>query len=379
MPGYPCRSCCVESCWTGSDNFDRTNSTDLGSDWHEEVGYWENVNGDLHELSGSSTGTANAKIYFTQAVPINSAGEMQVNIKVISPHINDIFYIYLACNDIHGAGGSWASFEYTAVNTWKVTLSTGEWKIQTYIPPLNTPYTHIFRACIDSDGFLMAAVSSSGDEYPWNDGAATGSGRYCGLGHNNTAYGALLDDFSVYSLRTATEECVTCFCHCGDFNDRNNIQKGLLLTVFNAVNRATCMGGLSVGLDWEWNSGIQRWLNSTALRVNSTNSTKYSEFKWIFRCGSHNPADPFAHFSLEWHPDYIDCCHGNVSTGCETVFQPLPDVSTCSTALSLVFGPFKLSKGELSCNACYDAGYPLLDPTSLFSIGEYYIAITEST
>lgn len=382
MTGYPCPICCGESCWTKLDDFNRANSTDLGSDWHEEVGQWETFNypsdGQLHELSGSSTGTANAKVFYTQPVPASSAGEMQVNISVVGPSVNDIFYIYLGCTTIHSADGVYASFKYVSANTWEVTLSTGETKNQAFSPPEPHPTTHMLVACVDSDGFFMAAVSSSGDEFPWNDGDAVTTGRYCGLGHNNVTHGAVFDDFAHYSLRTDTEECVTCFCHCGNFRARNNIQKNLLLSIYNATDRALCMNGRSVGMTWEWNSGTQRWKSDSALRINSTDSSNYSEFKWIFTCGSHNPANPFGNFSLSWDPAYKACCHANPSTGCETIFYPLSDISTCSTALSLAFGPFVLSKGELTCYACYDAGFPMFGSSSLYT-GQYYIAITEST
>ena len=377
MPGYPCPICCAEDCFTGLDDFDRAS---VGSNWHQETGTWDIVgyppDGLLHELAGGTTGTANAKIYYTQPVPVSSAGEMQVGVSVVDPYVDDLFYIYLGCTTYHGAGGVSVEFKYIAANTWKVTLSTGETKDQIFKPPEPHPTTHILTACLDSDGFFKAAVASSGDEFPWNDGDAVTTGRYAGLGHNNPTHGAYFNDFSLLSLRTATEECVTCFCHCGSFRNRNNLQKGLLLSIYNATNRALCMGGQSVPMNWEWNSGTQRWL-SNVLRVNSTNSTRYSQFKWIFRCGSHNPADPFAHFSLEWDSGYKDCCHGNGSTGCETVFHPLADISTCSTTLNLAFGPFVLSKGELSCYACYDPMYPI--GSTSFDLGEYYISITEST
>jgi len=183
------------------------------------------------------------------------------------------------------------------------------------------------------------------------------------------------DDFTARELRTPEIDCVSCFCHCGDLGNRNNVQKDLTLTIVNAIDRAACMDARYVAMTWDWNSGVPRWV-SDVMRVYSLTggSSKYSDFKWYLECATHDPADPFGHFSLNWYPGYKLCCSGN-SSGCDGVYYPDEMSSTCSP-LSLVFGPFVLSVGELTCNACYDAGTPM--PPSSFDTGEYYIVLTES-
>ena len=369
------RCCCVEKCWEFNDGFDRTASTIVG-EWHEEHGDWETIGdpilgGWLHELAATepgTAGTANAKIYGTQPVPDD--GEMMINVSIVDPQVGDVFFIYLGCNDIHGAGGRWVSFTYTGIDTWLVTLSTGEYKTQTFTPiwPLDT--TTPVYACLDSDGFFYAATASAGEEFPWNDGDAVSSGRYYGLGHNNPSTGAKFDSFRARRLRTDAIDCVSCFCHCGSFRDRNNLKKTLALTVFDAVDRALCMDGASVGATWEWNGGMQRWV-SDVLTVSGG-----SVFKWVIRCGTHDPAHPFAHLTLNWFDDalYKKCCAAN-SAGCDGVYYPDPLLSTC-VPLNLVYGPFKLSVGELTCNACYAAGSPM--PPAYPMLGTYYIAVTEA-
>jgi hypothetical protein len=300
----------------------------------------------------------------------------------VDPVIGDVFRIYLACTTIHGAGGEWVEFKYLGSDNWRVTLSTGEWAEQSW-PPISeiTPVV----ACIDSDGFLMGAIANSTAEYPWNDGDATGDGRYAGLGHNNATTGdpshggATFDDFVLTSLRTTTEDCVNCFCHCGSLSARNNIQKTLLLTIYDATDRALCLNTLSVNMTWEWNSGVPRWV-SEVLRVYSQTegSSAYSEFKWWLGCGTHAPDDPFGHFSLNWFPGYKDCCQGN-DGGCDGVHHPIA-TSEC-TALKLRFGPFVLSVVE-GCYACWDENDPDMAaiPPAAYppQAGEYYIEITEA-
>src|SRR3990167_8532478 len=383
----PGSCCCPSGCWSFADNFDVPASTDLGSEWNEVTGNWEPIGdaiaGWLHELAGTTPGTdgtANAKVMGTQPVPARSAGEMIVNVSIVDPVIDDVFYIFLACTDANGAGGDWVRFTYASLHTWLVTLSTGASKTQTYSPPEPLSTTTPVVGCIDSDGFMYGAIAASGDEYPWGDGAATGDGRYAGLGHNNDTHGAVFDSFQIRELR-ANVDCVSCFCHCGTLNDRNNIKSTLALTIFDATDRASCMGAMSVGMTWEWNSGNARWV-SDVMRIYSQTegSSAYSDFKWFFECGTHDPNNPFAHFSLTWYPGYKTCCSGN-SGGCDGVYLPIAGSSTC-TPLSLVFGPFSLSRGEATCNACWDfndpsIGPPNEDPPPPYT-GEYYIAITEA-
>jgi hypothetical protein len=364
-----------------SDDFNRAASTNIGADWNEAIGDWEIIGdayaGWLHEKAGTTPGTegtAGSKVFGTNPVPVRSAGEMICNVSIVDPVIGDSFYLYVAC-DGAGSGGDWVSYTYTAVDTWLVTLSTGESKTQVWTPIEPLPTTTPVVACKDSDGFLYGAIASSGDEFPWNDGDAVGDGRYYGLGHDNVSTGAVFDDFQVRELRTSTQDCVSCFCHCGSLSARNNVQKTLLLTIFDAIDRAACMDGRYVTMTWEWNSGVPRWV-SEVMRVYSTTSgsSNYCDFRWYLECGTHDPADPFAHFSLNWFPGYKNCCSGN-SAGCDGVYYPDELASTC-TPLSLVFGPFALSVGELTCHACYDAGDPM--PPTPPMTGEYYIAITES-
>jgi hypothetical protein len=381
------RCCCVGECIVLDDDFDRAPSTSLGSNWHEEAGDWETIgyppNGWLHEKAGTTPGeegTADAKVMCT--LPTIRGGELQVQVSIVDPVIGDVFYIYLGCTTYHGAGGEWVRFTYTDTDEWLVTLSTGEFKTQTYHPPDPLSTTTPVVACLDSDGFLMGAIASSGDEYPWNDGDATAEGRYAGLGHDNADTGATFDDFVLTSLRTSTEDCTNCFCHCGALSARNNLQKTLQLTIYDASQRASCMNTATVAMTWEWNSGVPRWV-SEIMHIDSQTdgSSEYAEFKWYLECGTHDPADPFAHFSLNWYPGYKDCCSGN-DGGCDGVHLPIA-ASEC-TALKLRFGPFVLSVGELTCNACWDANDPdvsTVPPPPVWDpplTGEYYIEITEA-
>lgn len=344
-------ACCCESavCWTWTDNFNRADSTNLGADWNEVSGNWAISTNRLVEPA-----TTTKKVIGTNPVPTRSAGEMYVAVSLINPAVNDVYIIHLAVDDTNGTDGEWVQFTYSATNTWVVLLSTGETKTQTWSPL--TPGVFPVVACIDSDGFLMGAVASSGDEYPWSDNAGFQDGRYYGLGHGATTAGVAFDDFAVYELRTPDQECRNCFCHCAG----NNLRKTLTGTIFDATGRASCMNGLQVTFTWEWNGGTTRWV-SNVLTV-----TGGAQFKWYFICGSYNPADPFAHFTLHWYPGYKLCCSGNPG-GCDAAHVADPDASRCNS-LSLVFGVFVLSIGELTCTACN---------TSTDNTGSYSMAITE--
>lgn len=352
----PC--CCALTCWSFEDDFNRTNSTSLGTDWNEASGDWGILNNELVEEYADPlvTGNVDAKCIGTNPVPLRSAGEMFVRVSIIDPVVDNEYYIHLSCTSTSGTGGQWVRFTYTAVNTFLVELSTGESKTQSWAPTTAGVFPVI--GCIDSDGFLMGSVASSGDEYPWNDGDATSTGRYYGVGHGVSDAGVMFDDFFVEELRAGLVTCNGCFCRCAE----NNVQKTLYATL-TGTDRADCMDGLCVEFNWEWNSGNPRWV-SDVLVVGS------NSFKWVLECASYDPADPFAGFDLTWYPDalYKTCCSAN-SLGCDGVYEPDDALSDCDP-LELVYGPFTFSTGELSCAACYSPGSGPLT-------GEWWMTIKE--
>lgn len=352
--------CTAGECWTFEDDFNRSDSSDLGSDWNEISGDWEIDTNRLHEPSTSGPD----KVACTQPVPLRSAGEMRVTVSIINPVVGDEFYVYLAGEDDHLTAAEWARFTYQSTNTFLVELSTGESQTMSWAP--TTPGVFPVVACCDSDGFLMAAIASSTNEYPWSDEAGTLSGRYAGLGHGDTTSGATFDDFTMAELRIPGEICLECFCRCGSIN----VPKDLTITFQcadldeegNPTGRASCLHGLSGGLTWEWNGGTPRWLSDEISVPNSTNKARFT-----LGCSSADTDNPADNFQLQFAAGYRTCCAGNPG-GCTASHTPT-DASSCSP-LSLVFGPFILSTGELTCDWCHDPG---TGPNT----GDYYLVVTE--
>ncbi len=342
-------NCCPCNCFVFADNFNRADSTDVGAAWHEEDGDWAISGFCLVEPSNTL-----ARIYGTGPVPADSGGEMHMSVDVLNPATNDIYYLYIACTDEHGAGGEWAKFTYLGSSEWRVLLSTGETKDQTF--PDVAGHTPLW-ACIDSDGFLMAGVAGSVHEFPWSSDGATALGRYYGIGHGVVADGAVFDNFSVEELRNGTVLCRLCFCHC----QGHHLPKVLRLSVVDGESRASTMTGV-VDMHWEWNSGLYRWV-SDVLTIEDV------PFKWALGCGTADPDHPFNHLGLYWYiadPDiYRSCCAANPG-GCGGLHLPIEGSSTCSP-LSLRYGPFTLSWGEFTCEVVGDSSL----------LGTYYIGITE--
>lgn len=353
MAEFPFRfgpgECCCP-CWVWADNFNRSNSTNVGTDWTEEVGDWEILSNRLHEKAGGG-GTAAARIMGTIRVPPRSAGQMNLLATIISPTIGDVFYLYVAATD-EDDDSTWARFTYQAANQWLVELSMGgaeSSKVQNYVP--GTPGEFPVSACIDDNAFKAQVVGSL-DEFPWTDSGSGGAGQYYGLGHNNATNGATFDDFWIGELRTPTKDCVPCFCHCAALT----VPRQLTLQFSNTTGNAACLGGDTITLDWGW--GIQAWYGERAYTWVYGNHT----YKWKLQCGSYDPAHPTDHFTLIMDSPQV-CC----ATPCPAL-TPDPDLSTCDP-LNLVFGPYSLT-GGLNCFVC---DHNPLDPLS----GEFYVVISE--
>jgi hypothetical protein len=83
-----------------------------------------------------------------------------------------------------------------------------------------------------------------------------------------------------------------------------------------------------------------------------------------------DPSHPGKNFTLRWGDPV--CCVANPG-GCDGSHVPSSS-STCDP-FNLIFGPFTLSTGDLTCNACQD-----YDPEQMeVEYGTYYIIITETT
>jgi hypothetical protein len=356
------RCCCQSGCWFFYDAFNRDDSTDLGGDWHEETGDWGIVGWQLVENVATAGGTADALLITTQAEPVASAGEQVLTVEVYSAVTNDVFYLYPACTDIHTHGPVQVIFTSIS-NMFRWRVEIGAESLEFAVTPQDGAVTLV--ACVDhSIGMCKAWVNPGVNEQVWADTTDPGTGRYSGVGHNNVAAsanpGAIMDDYFVSELYTSTGiACQDCYCRCR----ANAPTKNLVLTVFDATQRASCVGGATGAMVWEWNAGDDRWTG----HIHATGENAI-EHTLIFYLGCESEdlsAAECQNFVLR-RPVGSNCCVANPAL-C-TAARPTA-ASTCDP-FYLVFGPYSLTWGDLACTLCYN-------PMALPESGSYYVAITE--
>lgn len=398
------RRCCCE-CWVFSDDFDRTPSTDLGTDWNESTGQadgdWEIILYNstqyvLHEKYGETPGeggTADAIVFCKRAVPVRNIdgettdGEMFIHVDVVDPQEGDIYRIYPCCTDDETLGAVAVEFEYAddTTDAWLITIgsdtleTTGEPNVLTGEVSLSVCADHTngqIKACV---GARWASPTLYSDTDP-------GSGQYAAIGHDNADTGALFDNFSIGELRIPTEICLACFCTCedqlmpytlyGEFkwcsdgtNDRLSCMEGIDWTM-TAVSGTTTMiwtGEVEV-TTVEDTPVVQRIVFTLTCDANWTLSMVVYEGETQVEC---------ACFSSTWYGD-----PDTAAARWEDDDDPAPEhYSTCSP-LALVYGPWEVNVQD-DCNWCYKyltpldcvIGGPPADPT--LCNGVFWIVISE--
>lgn len=365
------RCCCPGECYVFYDQFNRSDSTDLGADWTEVVGYWSIVAKRLVEV-----GTADAKAITTAEVPADSAGEMDAFVQVYNYSVGDVYRLYVAWDST--SEYYMLQVTYLGGDEWYIelchntsVLATATQQATVFGVPPTTNYV-VLQACIDSDGNFQGGVISTLDEMAWITDSGTPFGRKAGVGHDNTG-GAVFDEFYFTELRTDDIVCSACWCHCNG----NVPSKRLLATVYNATDRAACLDGLQCYLDYDWNGGVPFW-SGTIHRTGGGDCD--IEFKVL--CDATIDLDcPGREWTLE---NLLGSCCTNLAGGGEfgcTPITPDCDTSTC-WPLNLVFGPFEMRDDDLICGCCYAPG-TFTDPitfecTDANCVGYYYIIVTDS-
>lgn len=374
------RCCCDKACFLFEDDFERDNSTDLGSDWNEVVGDWgiQEITDDMlttHkrmvEKYDTATGTAGAIVICTQAVPARSEGEMDVSIEVpvYGLTTGDTYYLYPACTDVNTVGTVVAKFVWNGTK-WTTSIYVASVEIDSYeTPSTGSPHEYVLHVCVDRElGGAKAWVSPTVNEYAaWAVPVDPGTGRYAGVGHNNTGHLNQFDNFHLEELRTEEEICQSCFCEC----DGTTPSLTLLGTISCATDRAHCFDGEYFNLDLYTDSRPQvlTWRGGLTFMG--------EVLEWQLVCTTTGDASGFA---LTW----VQC--GQPGHNCSTTAPGCLagpwmanggcGESTCDP-LNLVFGPFLLS-WLFECDICYSKMAPGCTPIEVDDCtGQFYIVITE--
>ena len=350
-------------CWIFEDNFAKEDTTDLGSDWNEVAGEWGIEDEELVEIYADTEGTGNAQLFCTQPVPADSKGEMfiEIEVPIASVEDGDEYLIWPCCINTSTAGDIEVSFTYNeAMNEWTTTISGGtDEDSATYTTsPTGSPTHVILKVCADHELKLIKAwVSPTANEYAAWDNVDPGDGRYCAIGHTNTAHQNRFDNFSIEELRRGTTVCVNCFCMCEEFGMPPN----LTATIVFAEDRAECLGGEEWPMDAvlgpqvvQWEGGLEKY-------------TGYATEELNFRltCGDGVPNS----FTL-MHLAPFNCV-GESTKNADAA------MSTCDP-LQLYFGPYTLSFPN-DCSLCFEKNQPDctgMPPISANCSGTFWIVIT---
>ncbi len=208
-------TCCCGPCRTWSDDFERANSTDLGTDWAEDSGDWSINSGDAVV---SSAGAIFRNLPFSPALGAIVVDAEPTGIEAGAAH--RVFCGWKDASNYFYAEACW----YMVTTTWwvrlqlvKVTagtpdvLATDEWSIGVSI---SNDYP--MKVCFSTEEFAVAITA-----HPWflwlQGDAFTTFGETAkgwGLGSGSSTE-ARFSKVEVSEHRVAKEDCPRCICKCG--------------------------------------------------------------------------------------------------------------------------------------------------------------------
>lgn len=376
------RCCCGGECFVKTDDFQRATVTG----WNQVTGTWEiigyPVDGELHELAGTTVGTAgtaNAKLIYTTQVPAASAGEMSIGIWVKNPVAGDVFRIYPCCTTSSSTYSKYA--EYTKIanspTTWKIEIvgateaTTQQWDASE-IDDGADKKIYLWCCADRQTDMIVASVSNVGKEPAWAINTDPGTGRYAGIGHNNSATGMWADDFYLSEIRMSDHsmQCADCWCWCENIAP----PKALHGSFTDGTDRLSCLTE-TWNMDWQWNipDAHGEWYGE--LTIDRAGHVETMLF--TLACNDVEQTYPGSNWELTIDP----------GSGCFTGVFPVSanNTSTCGDgqpgggALSLVFGPFSISDTNFACYLCYDPmNVECTAPSPpAWCSGTVYITITE--
>lgn len=244
------RCCCQRGCTIFEDDFNRSDSTSLGSGWEEVSGDWQIVSGELRELSGTGI------VITTKEHPKDSHTGIW---RVVVPLLLSGGTVRLLVNYVpeDGVGGveEYRYLEVSYVSTEECRLAIGEsvdgvdteWDYVTV--PLAEDMT--LMVCMNNNAMYGSVSSKPGWVLQECDITDNG-GRKSGLENlSGSGTDGIFDDFYWEENYETNTACPTCACDC---ENRCMPCTGLIATfVRTAGSPATCTGldGFSLSLKYD--------------------------------------------------------------------------------------------------------------------------------
>ena len=202
----PCKTCC-ETCFYFSDDFNRSDDTDLGADWTEVAGAWEIASNVLSTASDDAICKCETDGTVPYVVRVAlKGGSSGDEFRVIVDYTDSSNYAYVRIT--RPTAGTVASFIVTVSGGSHTVEATGA----AWVHNLGTTTLYI-QVCVDSVAVLVS-TSTEADYTPitqrafGNTGLAGGT---CGLGTgtNDTA-AVTFDSFSIQKHADTQAGCPRC-------------------------------------------------------------------------------------------------------------------------------------------------------------------------
>lgn len=240
--------CCCECCQHG-DEFNRADSTDLGSDWDERSGDWSISSNQLYEA-----GTAGAMVIFQ---PNCSHPRMLAYVTIEDETQGDIYRLIV--NYLDDDNFMYAEYEVGASPSGTISLYSVSGGVGTELRTENVVLTgyggiRIFTVCLSSQTFSAHLSNVSAYMCVWEGvGPTHATGYKAGLG-NGAAQDILYDHFLMSEHWEDNDKCPECCpCRCGD----NEIPRDLLATYYGEPDCDT-LDGIVIPITNE--IGNQEWI-----------------------------------------------------------------------------------------------------------------------
>jgi hypothetical protein len=249
------RRCCC-GCLEYTDDFGRSDSTNLGERWSEKLGDWEIDTEHLVEA-----GTLSAKLLFLLPMP---TAAMIVAIDTIDEAVGDKYKIYIGHDhpDEENPNSYWVTFEVVLdEGQRKANLAAGyndtTLRTASLVPLTGTSRT--FGACL-AGGYIIARVGGTPcvDQmygYGLPALAEQPGGRYAGVG-NPGGTAITLDNWWISDHYAHNKNCPDCpIACCGMVPWAENFPLSLTLTIFSQ----TCplLDGVEIELLYSAGEGSQ--------------------------------------------------------------------------------------------------------------------------
>lgn len=256
MPPRKC--CCSFDCLLASDDFNRADSSDLGTDWYEHSGAWSIVSG---QLIGGTPGILATRICHPSTTPL---GSFVAVFKLVNIADGNVYKI--ACGDPLSAP------DYTVTWTFAGSPGTGTVAVDVvgdtaeqfvYDWAADAPDNGEVTVCYAPGMQLSASgpklvvaetetgiVGDGGDNWVTSLIGITNADNCHTTGGETYGNFAFLegdfDDWFYYVERLENEDCDTCDCVCKDSDGRHAIPKTLTATITNVAECAGLAGSYTL-------------------------------------------------------------------------------------------------------------------------------------